>query len=101
MEKTVIKQALNVFSKKKGMSKNELANKLGVSSATLSNIENERWEKIKDEMLLKIWNAIKGSDWQLVETSNFQTIFKTCEHAKEQNRMVGVIGATGTGKTTA
>ncbi|PKP46975.1 MAG: hypothetical protein CVT95_06275 [Bacteroidetes bacterium HGW-Bacteroidetes-12] len=101
MEKTVIKQALNVFSKKKGMSKNELANKLGVSSATLSNIENERWEKIKDEMLLKIWNAIKGSDWQLVETSNFQTIFKTCEHAKEQHRMVGVIGATGTGKTTA
>lgn len=101
MEKTVIKQALNLFSKKKGMSKNELANKLGVSSATLSNIENERWEKLKDEMLLKIWNEVKGSDWQLIETYNFQRIVESCSHSRENHRMIGVIGQTGAGKSTA
>ncbi len=36
MKKIVIKQAINGFAKRKGLSKNLLAEKLGVSTATLS-----------------------------------------------------------------
>ncbi|MGB0870340.1 MAG: AAA family ATPase [Flavobacteriales bacterium] len=101
MEKTLIKQRLNELSNQKGLSKNNLAKKLGVSSATLSNIENEHWERLNDDMLLRIWNMIKVKEWNLIETYNFQKIINTCDLARERSRMIGVIGYTGAGKTTA
>ena len=84
------------------MSKNLLAEKLGVSTATLSNIENEEhWERVSDEMVLRLWNVLKTTDWEVVETHNFKSVFTTCNHAKDRKRMLGIVGATGYGKTTA
>ena len=90
MEKIVIKQAINGFAKRKGLSKNLLAEKLGVSTATLSNIENEHWERVSDEMVLKLWNVLKTTDWEVVETHNFKSVFTTCNHAKDRKRMLGI-----------
>lgn len=40
-------------------------------------------------------------DWVIVGTSNFNSIQKECKRAKEQRLMIGIIGSTGAGKTTA
>ena len=40
-------------------------------------------------------------DWIIVGTSNFESIQNECKRAKEQKLMIGIIGSTGAGKTTA
>ncbi len=101
-EKLKIKVAVNSFVKQKGLSKNELAIQLQISSATLSNIEYERWDLLKNEMLVRVWNAVKPSnEWVLIKTSNFETAFELCNDARMERKLVGLIGYPGAGKTTA
>ena len=57
-EKVEIKKAVNQYCKEKGISKAEFAVKSGISDATLSNLEAEKWEKLSNPMLLRIWNHI-------------------------------------------
>lgn len=99
--RTEIKNAINNFIKQKEISKAELAKQIGISSATLSNIDSENWESISEAMFLKIWNFVKPVQWNLIKTSNFEAIFKICNDAKRNGKMLGVIGYTGAGKTTA
>jgi len=101
MNKQLLKQLINNYVKKKGISKNELATYLSVSAATLSNIENERWHLIKDEMALKIYNKLAPKNWNIACTVGFNTIIKVCDQARAGSKMVGIIGFTGAGKTTA
>jgi DNA transposition AAA+ family ATPase/DNA-binding XRE family transcriptional regulator len=100
-EKNKIKEAIKGFCITKGVSKNELATIADVSPATLSNIDYERWDLLSDEILLKVYKYVRPGDWVLIETDNFRTIQKICSDAQGNNKMLGVVGFTGAGKTTA
>jgi len=100
-EKVNVKDAINAFVKRKGISKADLSVQLNVSSATLSNIEHERWEVLKDDVLNKIWHTVKPGDWKLIKTSNLVNVFALCDDTRNATKLVGLIGYPGAGKTTA
>jgi DNA transposition AAA+ family ATPase len=102
-EKSEISKAINQYCSDKGISKNALAEKLKVSSATLSKIENNDWETINDRLWRKIWDVVSPNDENiaLIETNNLATSIYQCELAREKHFMIGLIGDTGLGKTTA
>ena len=101
-QKETIKQAINDYCSLKGISKNELANQIQVSSATLSKIANDNWESIDEKLWRKIWNKVVINNTpDLLETTDFKACFTTCENAKKHHFMIGLIGDTGMGKTTA
>ncbi len=85
----------------KQISQNELSKQLSVSSATISNIINERWDRVKDSMLLSIKGKLNPQRWQISNTANFQNIISICDESRRYKRMVSIIGFTGAGKTTA
>lgn len=102
LEKAEIKKAVNEYCKDRGISKAEFAVKSGVSDATLSNLEAERWEKLSDSMLLRIWNFCnRNSVDNLFSTTDLVSAFKACEKARKYHFMIGLIADTGMGKTTA
>lgn len=100
-DKLEIKEAVNSFCIIKGQSKNELATAIGVSGATLSNLDNERWDSLSDSILWRIYNHVRKTDWNIVETNNFETVKFTCLDSQYNHKMIGLIGYTGAGKSTA
>ena len=94
-----VKKLLNEQTMAKGMSKNKLATYLKVSSATLSNIENEQYNKLSKTMLLKIYRGLAYKKWKIVRTANFNTVQNICDDARVKNSIVAVMGDTGVGKT--
>ena len=96
-----VKGLLSSFISQKEVSQKKLAEMIGVSSATLSNIQNEVWERVNESILLKIKSFFRTKDWAIVETTNFSTIQAKCNEARVRNTMIGIIGFTGAGKTTA
>lgn len=96
-----VKEAVNNFCQQKDISKAELARLIGISSPTLSHIDAERSDLVSEEMLLRVWNIVKTNPWTNVRTANFDAIFKICNDAKRNGKMVAVIGYPGAGKTTA
>ena len=101
-EKAELKKAVSLYCVQRGISKADFAVKVGVSSATLSNIENERWEKVSEAMCKKIWSQLKKeSTGNLYNTIDFESVCKLCESAQKHHLMIGLIGDTGTGKTTS
>lgn len=102
-EKTEIKEAVKAYRNLKGLSQNKLATQIGISSATLSQMENDNWQDIKEEMWRKVWNKVSSVKPlnDLFETIDFNAAFNAMDTAKKHQLMVGIIGDTGTGKTTA
>jgi DNA transposition AAA+ family ATPase len=97
-----IKCAVNQYCKEKGISKADFGIKSGVSDATLSNLETERFEKLSDAMLLKIWNFCNRNKVEsLYSSTDFVSTYKLCDTARQYHFMVGLIADTGMGKTTA
>lgn len=102
-EKADIRAAINAYCQEKGISKAALAKSISINAATLSLIENEKWDNISEEMWLKIWQKV-GYTLQavpLLDTHNFATVQRTCEQTRTNKLMVGLLGDTGLGKTTA
>jgi DNA transposition AAA+ family ATPase len=102
-EKSEIRAAVNRYCQERGLSKADLATRLGISGATLSKIENEKWESIDEKMWLKIWQEV-GQPTQaapVLETANLATVCQMCDQARASKLMVGLLGDTGLGKTTA
>jgi DNA transposition AAA+ family ATPase len=101
-EKNEIKIAITDYCEIKAISRNELAVQVGVSSATLSNMLNDKWESIDDKMWLKVWNHVKDSIVpNLFNTADFQAVTALCDNVKTNNYMAGLIADYGMGKTTA
>lgn len=101
-EKSEIKAAINVYCQNNGISKNELATQLDISSSTLSNIETEKWENINQSMWLKIWNKVgRVSEVKVFQTKDFKAVFDLCAFARANSLMCGLLADTGMGKTTA
>lgn len=101
-ERTDVKNAVNQYCKEKGISKCEFGVKAGVSDATLCNLEAERWEKLSNSMLIRIWNYCNHNRVaNLFYTVDFVSAFKACDKARRHHFMIGLIADTGMGKTTA
>lgn len=101
MERQQTIQDIKKFMHEKSLSQGRLAKMVGVSSATISNMLNGHWDKVKPEMTLHVMNRIRVESRVVLNTVNFQTVFHACEEAKSRHRMIGIIGYTGSGKTTA
>lgn len=101
-KKEVIKDAINYYCAAKDISKNELATQIQVSSATLSKIENNNWDSIDEKLWRKVWNKVSMNETpDLLETADLQACFSCCDNATKHHFMIGLIGDTGMGKTTA
>lgn len=87
----------------KALSNNQASKQMGVSAALLSNLLNDKWDQISDQMWLKVsaWAGYQISSWTIFETRNTKAINELCEDAKSNSRFLAVAGDTGLGKTTA
>lgn len=87
----------------KKVSKVKLAKKIGISHAVLTYVTQEQWESVSEEMLYKIINSLKVDNnvYKLVNTCNLTSVIEVCHSAKQNHHMYGLIGSTGSGKTTA
>jgi len=101
--KSEMRAAINTYCQERGLSKADLATRLGVSGATLSQIEREKWDDISEKMWLKIWQEVGRAveTTVLLETANLATVQTMCEQTRANRLMVGLLGDTGLGKTTA
>ncbi len=101
-EKSEIKTAVKVYCKAKGISQNELATQLEISPATLSKIENDKWDNIDAKMWQKIWNKVGYlNSAQTINTKDFAAIQQICTFARGNAFMAGLTADTGMGKTTS
>jgi DNA transposition AAA+ family ATPase len=83
-------------------SQNKAANSLkGVSSATISQVLNDNWSLISDEMWRKIGTQIGYSTdaWEIVETRDFRLLNALLTDAQQNSNVFAVTGDAGTGKT--
>lgn len=102
MKKIEIKQVINDYCEGKGLSKAAFAIKCGVSEATLSAIENEKWQNLSEEIIQKIMSFInQGMVETLYQSYDFIDTFKACDKARKYRLMIGITADTGMGKTTA
>lgn len=102
-EKEQITQELGVYVTVHG-SQNQAANTLkGVSSATVSQMLNRNWEKIKDEMFRTVAAQIGYSPerWEVVETRDFKAVSKLLNDAQKFHNVFAVTGEAGSGKSIA
>ena len=85
-------------------SQNKAANSLkGVSSATISQILNGKWDLISDEMWRNISAQVEAADngpnWVVVETTPYCIIFDLLDDAQCNSLVYGAILRAGRGKT--
>lgn len=82
-------------------SRNYLKQAAHVSPALISNILNEKWDNISDNVWQRIWNVVNPENWSgIIETKDFKGCLELYNKAKKHHLMVGLIGDTGMGKTT-
>lgn len=88
---------------KRYSSQNKAATSLkGVSAATVSSIINKNWDKISDEMWLKINSQISGAKgWKICHTSAYESLTLYMDDAKTNSNVMWVTGPAGIGKSTA
>lgn len=84
-----------------GTSQNKLAERIGVSAATLINVRRGNWDDISEAMVMKLKGYFRIDDWQIYNTANFRVIHEMCEDAATHCKMMAIAGYTGSGKTTA
>lgn len=85
-------------------SQNKASNSLkGVSSATISQVLNNNWELISDEMWRKIASQIgyAANGETVVETRDFRLITALLTDAQDNSNVFAVTGDAGTGKSLA
>lgn len=103
IKKNQIAQALRSYCERYE-SQNKAANSLkGVSSATISQILNGKWDAIKDEMFRNVAVQIgyKDEKWEAVETSDYRRIMAILGDVQENSLVMAISGDAGTGKTFA
>ncbi len=73
----------------------------GVSSATISQITNNKWRLIKDSMWRTVASQIGylENKWQAVDTSNYVDLYNILKDAQGYSNVMGLTGGAGTGKT--
>jgi DNA transposition AAA+ family ATPase len=102
-EKEQIKSKLVEFCQLKG-GQNKAANTMRcVSAATISQVLNDNWEMISDEMWRTIASHV-GYDpraWVVVETRGYRRVYDLLRDAQENSLVFAVTGDAGCGKSEA
>ncbi len=102
-EKQSIKAKLAEFCEIKG-GQNKAGNALhGVSAATVSQVLNDKWELIADEMWRTIASQV-GYDpraWVVVETRGYKRMTELLQDAQDNSLVFAVTGDAGCGKSEA
>lgn len=102
-QKVQIVEAIERMIALKG-SQNALAASIpGVSSATLSQMRNHKWDLIADEMWRKVAAnvGVTASDWQLAETINLKELTQFFTDSQNFSLVMAICGRAGTGKSEA
>jgi Rad3-related DNA helicase len=84
-------------------SQNMAANSLkGISAATLSNIVNGKWDRISDEMWLRLDSQLVSHEgWQIFSTSAYRDMTLFLGDSQTESSVMWVTAPAGTGKSTA
>ncbi|WP_417366817.1 AAA family ATPase [Flavobacterium beibuense] len=86
-------------------SQNKAANSLkGVSTATISQMVNGKWDLIKDEMWRNVASQIghgNTNEWQTVKTDAYERLNSILTDSQTHSNVFAVIGKAGTGKSNA
>lgn len=101
--KMEVKALLADFVETKCKSQNEAAKLLkGVSSATVSNILNGKFESISDEMFDNIYRqlVVGGNGWNYTDTNVSKELSGIFREAQENSMSFWVIGNAGCGKSS-
>ena len=102
-EKEQIKTKLAEYCETKG-GQNKAANSMrSVSAATISQVLNNNWELISDEMWRTIASQI-GYDpraWVVVETRGYKRMYRLLRDAQDNSLVFAVTGDAGCGKSEA
>ncbi|MDZ4211430.1 MAG: ATP-binding protein [Methylotenera sp.] len=83
-------------------SQNKAANSLkGISSATLSQVLNNNWGSISDEMWrsLASQTGFKESGWVEVETRDYRLLTRLLTDSQQNANVFAITGESGTGKS--
>jgi len=102
-EKQQVKQALAEYCNLKGGQNKAAASIKQVSAATISQILNDNWDLISEEM----WRSVAaqcGYDpraWNVVETRGYQRMYELLRDAQFNALVVAVTGDAGCGKSEA
>lgn len=82
-------------------SANRVANKCGVSAATISQMRSGKYEELTDQIWVKVANELGYSNdtWQMVETTNLRMMLKVLQDAKKESMFFALSDPAGTGKT--
>lgn len=84
------------------LSQAKLANKAGVSAATINHMINGKWELIKEEMWRRVLVNLKlESDWQHAPTNNFKIITGLLTAAQSGSMSLAISYREGHGKSHA
>ncbi|MFK7113342.1 AAA family ATPase [Flavobacterium oreochromis] len=80
----------------------KVANKAGVSNATISQMINGKWKSIADEMWRKVKIKLKIElDWVTAETQNLKQLMSYLKEAQKQGISFAVSDDAGVGKSEA
>jgi len=81
-------------------SQNKVSAKAGVSSATISQIRNNNWELIADEMWRKIMSNLKiSTGWKIAPTTNLKSVTQLIAAAQQRKLSIGIAYDAGAGKS--
>lgn len=98
------KQVVNqiTIEKERYGSYNRLSRVCNVSNATISNMLNEKWESISDEIWRSVANTVghKGN-WVIAETYNIKQMFHVIGTARHTRSFWAVSYKAGSGKTAS
>ncbi len=100
-QKCSIKRQLDAYCARYG-SQNRASNSLKVSAAVISDIRNDKWDRIADEMWRKLESklAISG-EWKVYGTAAFNQMSTYLDGCKNDQLVMWVVAPAGTGKSTA
>lgn len=101
IQKTEIKNQLDIYVEHKGSQSKAAATLRNVSAATLSQIRNNNWENIDDRMWRNIASQIGIKSWAPVATSFYQLFTELLEDARLNSFMYAITAEAGSGKTFA
>ena len=78
-----------------------VANKLGVSAATISQVVNKKWNGVTEKMWLRLASGLdyNPTGWQLVDTVNSKMLRKVYDDAKQHSLWIAIAHRAGNGKT--
>jgi DNA transposition AAA+ family ATPase len=99
--KKQIVEHLNKYCSNAG-SANKAANQLGISNATISNMQSCKWEAIAEDMWRKMSKALGfklDEQWRHADTVPFQVFTGLFDDARLHANVYGIVCQPGSGKT--